>query len=347
MSTNSYLKAGINLKAAETFVSGISQIAKNTFNENVIGGIGGFAGLFRLPANYRKPVLVACTDGVGSKLKLAYQNNYFDFIGQDLVAMCVNDLLCAGAKPLFFLDYLATEKLDPEKALIIADSIAKACKLCNMPLLGGETAELPGMLPEKGYELAGFSVGIVEEDLILNPLNCTEKDVLIGLPSSGVHSNGYSLIRSVLENNKNLDLKKVYNQYALENSLLEEIMKPTKIYHSIVQDILPKVKAMAHITGGGLPENLPRAFNKKNLKAIIQKDSWDILPIFKFLQSEGNIDPAEMLKVFNLGLGLVLIVSPENKADVFATLDSFNEKYFEIGYLEHKITEKEPDLLFI
>ena len=178
-------------------------------------------------------------------------------------------------------------------------------------------------------------------------LNCTEKDVLIGLPSSGVHSNGYSLIRSVLENNKNLDLKKVYNQYALENSLLEEIMKPTKIYHSIVQDILSKVKAMAHITGGGLPENLPRAFNKKNLKAIIQKDSWDILPIFKFLQSEGNIDPAEMLKVFNLGLGLVLIVSPENKADVFATLDSFNEKYFEIGYLEHKITEKEPDLLFI
>ncbi len=343
--SNSYLQAGINLKAAEAFVGGISQIAKNTFNQNVIGGIGGFAGLFRLPINYQKPVLVACTDGVGSKLKLAYQNNYFDFIGQDLVAMCVNDLLCTGAKPLFFLDYLATEKLDPEKALIIAKSIAKACNLCDMPLLGGETAELPGMLPEKGYELAGFSVGIVEEDLILNPLNCAENDILIGLPSSGVHSNGYSLIRSILENNKNLDLKKTYTEYALKVSLLEEIMEPTKIYYSVVENILPKVKAMAHITGGGLPENLPRAFDKKKLKAIIKKDSWNTLPIFKFLQAEGNISEDEMLKVFNLGLGLVLIVSPENKADIYAKLDNLNEKYFEIGHLQKKSTEQEPDLL--
>ncbi|MDX1919473.1 MAG: phosphoribosylformylglycinamidine cyclo-ligase [Candidatus Caenarcaniphilales bacterium] len=326
----SYLKSGVNIDEADSFVSELSKHAAKTFNNNVINGLGGFAGLFRLPQGLSNPVLVACTDGVGSKLKLAYENKKLENIGQDLVAMCLNDLLCSGAKPLFFLDYLATAKLDKEEALAIAKSIVKACQENDTVLLGGETAELPGMLPPKGYELAGFSVGIVEEEKILQANNCSEGDILLALPSSGLHSNGYSLVRSIIENNS-LDLAS--NHGIFKSSLLYEVLLPTKIYTKAVNGILDKVNAIAHITGGGLYENLPRVF-PKSLKAFINKDSWQVPAIFTFLQKHGNVDEQEMFRVFNMGIGLVLFVSKSNKDIVTTHLKSLNEDYYELGYLE-------------
>jgi phosphoribosylformylglycinamidine cyclo-ligase len=339
---STYLQAGVNLNAASQFVHGISKIAADTFNEQVLGGIGGFAGLYRLPTGYTKPILVACTDGVGSKLKLAYENNKLETIGQDLVAMCVNDLLCSGAKPLFFLDYLATESLNPEQALVIAASIGKACKESGAVLLGGETAELPGMLPSKAYELAGFTVGIVDEDKILNPQNTSEGDILIAIPSSGVHSNGYSLVRSVIKNN-NLDLNKIYT--GLTETLIDEILKPTALYTKLIDPIMGNIKAISHITGGGLPENLPRSFNK-TLKAEIQKGSWQIPPIFELLQSKGNISEEEMFKVFNMGIGLVLIVEPSQRDIICQYLEDQKQTYSIIGRLTAR-NEASEQIIFV
>jgi phosphoribosylformylglycinamidine cyclo-ligase len=338
-----YSQAGVNLEAANDFVQGIKKIASPTNNSQVINGIGGFAGLFRIPKGYENPVLVACTDGVGTKLKIAYESGKLEGIGQDLVAMCVNDLLCTGAKPLFFLDYLATGKLDSTQALIIANSIAQACLESGSVLLGGETAELPGMLPPKGYELAGFSVGIVEENKILNP-DCTEEgDLLIGIPSSGVHSNGYSLIHSIIQKS-NLDLQKTYSGFS--RPLVDELLEPTKIYTKTIQPILDKVKAIAHITGGGLPENLPRALNK-SLKAKIKLNSWTIPQIFNFIQEQGSVEESEMFKVFNMGIGLVLIVSPVEIQAVRNYLNEANQEFYELGYLEKKnnLDESSVDLV--
>lgn len=339
---NTYFQSGVNLEAASDFVSGVSQIAKRTFNSSVIGGIGGFAGLFKLPNNYQSPVLVACTDGVGTKLKLAYENNYLKYIGQDLVAMCLNDLLCTGAKPLFFLDYLATENLKPSQALLIAESIAQACTECQTVLLGGETAELPNMLPSNAYELAGFAVGLVEEKQILKPDKAAEGDILIALPSSGAHSNGYSLIRAIIEK-QNLNLNQIYANF--DACLLEEIMKPTYLYQSVLDQVLPKIKSMAHITGGGLPENLPRAFDANNLMAIVQKKSWQIPNLFNFLQEQGQIEEDEMFKVFNMGIGLVLIISPTEKKNICDHLRNKNQAYFEIGHLVKKANSEFPSFI--
>ncbi len=339
---STYSASGVNLDAAYSFIQGVSRIAKKTYNSSVIGGIGGFAGLYKLPSGYQNPVLVACTDGVGTKLKLAYENNYLENIGQDLVAMCVNDLLCAGAKPLFFLDYLATESLEPEEALVIAESIGKACEYADCVLLGGETAELPGMLPEHGYELAGFTVGIVEEANILNSQNTTEGDLLIALPSSGVHSNGYSLVRSIISD-ADLDLQKTYEGF--QNPLIEELLVPTIIYTKLLQPIMSRVKTVAHITGGGLPENLPRAYTD-NLQAVIDTAAWEPPQIFKFLQSAGSVDTQEMFKVFNMGIGLVLIISPSERDTICHYLNEQKQIFYEIGRLSLKASESSPSLVF-
>jgi phosphoribosylformylglycinamidine cyclo-ligase len=339
---SSYLEAGVSLAEAEKFVKGISKLAAGTFNQNTLSGIGGFAGLFKLPLGYQKPVLVGCTDGVGTKLKLAYEHNQLQTIGQDLVAMCVNDLLCSGAKPLFFLDYLATENLKADQALIIAKSIADACYECGAVLLGGETAELPGMLPTNAYELAGFSVGIVEEDQILSPANTAPGDILLALPASGLHSNGYSLVRSIVKK-ADLDLHKTYAGFNV--SLLEEILKPTTIYTKTVQPILSKVKALAHITGGGLPENLPRVF-AKNLQARINKAAWNPSHIFNFLAQQGQVSEDEMFNVFNMGIGLVLIISGSEKDYICKYLNKNQQVFYEIGELISKTSVDAPNLTF-
>ncbi|HEY9886471.1 MAG TPA: phosphoribosylformylglycinamidine cyclo-ligase [Vampirovibrionales bacterium] len=301
---NLYTEAGVNIEEGNSFIEGLKTLPSNS-SENVISGIGGFAGLYKLPVGYKKPVLVSCTDGVGSKLKLAYENNKLQGVGQDLVAMCVNDLLCCGARPLYFLDYLATEKLKKEEALIIANSIAQACVDSEMTLLGGETAELPGMLPPNGYELAGFATGVVEEDEILSAKNVQEGDVLLGLESSGFHSNGYSLVRKVIEEN-HLDLGK--NYFGAQETLIDALLTPTELYTSRVLPILQHIKVAAHITGGGLLENIPRVL-PSNLAVEINSKSWEPSEIFSFFQSTGNISTEEMFRVFNMGIGFVLIAS--------------------------------------
>ncbi|MDJ0625368.1 MAG: phosphoribosylformylglycinamidine cyclo-ligase [Candidatus Caenarcaniphilales bacterium] len=336
-----YQQSGVNLQDADSLVKDIGSSAKATFNKNTLTSIGGFAGLYKLPEGYKKPVLVGCTDGVGSKLKIAYENNSLEHIGQDLVAMCVNDLLCVGARPLYFLDYLATEKLDKETSLKIINSIARACKESNMALLGGETAELPGMLQKNAYELAGFCNGVVEEEKILNPENTEAGDILLGLPSSGLHSNGYSLVRYIIEK-QNLDLEKNYN---LDNSLIDELLRPTEIYVSTILPIIEKIKSLAHITGGGIEGNLPRAISK-DLYASVNKSSWIIHKIFDFLQKEGGVAVEEMYKVFNMGLGMILVVSPFDKDTVCDYFKQNNKKYFEIGHLKTRTSVDKNAVVF-
>jgi phosphoribosylformylglycinamidine cyclo-ligase len=335
-----YLNSGVNLLEADSFVKLISKAAQQTFNENVLGGIGSFAGFFRLPTGYSKPVLVACTDGVGSKLKIAYENKMLDTVGQDLVAMCVNDLICCGAKPLFFLDYLATDELKAEDAIKIAGKIADCCKDNDCVLLGGETAELPGMLKPSSYELAGFAVGIVDEDKMLGPSKVNDGDYLIALPSSGLHSNGYSLVRSVLKKFA-FNLNECYS--GSSKTLLEELLEPTLIYANVVQKVSEYVNSIAHITGGGLIENLPRALRKEQ-SALIKKGSWPITEIFEFLQRAGEIQEDEMYKVFNMGVGMVLVVSEENKIKVEKILTENGQSFYTIGNVVKKATDNSPAL---
>ncbi|MCY7277934.1 MAG: phosphoribosylformylglycinamidine cyclo-ligase [Phormidesmis sp. CAN_BIN44] len=315
-----YREAGVDVEAGRAFVDRISSLIKRTHRPEVMGGIGGFSGLFQLPAGYREPVLVSGTDGVGTKLKLAHTLDRHDTVGVDLVAMCVNDVLTCGAEPLFFLDYLATGRLQPEQLAEVVSGIVQGCELAGCALLGGETAEMPGFYQTNEYDLAGFCVGIVEKSLVLDGSQVQVGDVAIGLPSSGVHSNGFSLVRKIVSD-RGFHWSDQPEMLA-GKSLGEVLLTPTHIY---VKPILAALKAeipihgMAHITGGGLPENLPRCL-QKDQTIEVNPNSWDVLPIFKWLATEGNVSPTDMLNTFNMGIGFVVIVPPDR---VTQTLDFF------------------------
>lgn len=306
-----YKDAGVDKEAGYKEVKLIKDVVKSTHIDGVLNDIGGFSGMFELgKLGLKNPVLVSGTDGVGSKVQIAQLLNVHDTIGQDCVAMCVNDILCQGAKPIIFLDYIATGKLVPEKMADIVKGVADGCILSGSALLGGETAEMPGIYKDEDYDLAGFSVGVVEKDKIINGQSIEEGDVLLGLPSSGIHSNGYSLVRKIVFDLKNLDLNEKID--SLGKTLGEELLTPTKIYVKDVYPLIEKyeIKGISHITGGGIYENLPRVL-PDGLGAEIDMTSVDVPEIFKLLQKWGNVDSKEMYGTFNMGIGMILIVSYE------------------------------------
>ena len=320
MSKLTYKDSGVDISKGNELVEKIKPIAKSTAISGVLSGLGGFGAGFELPTGYKKPVLISGTDGVGTKLKVAEMLNKHDTIGIDLVAMCVNDLIVAGAKPLFFLDYYATSKLNNNIAIDVIQGIADGCKLANCALIGGETAEMPGMYQGEEYDLAGFCVGIVEKDKIIDGSNVVSGDSIIALGSSGPHSNGYSLIRKVLT------LKSPTTKQ------LEELLEPTKIYVESILKLLElvEVKAISHITGGGLLENIPRVL-PNNVDAEINTKSWKIPNIFNFLQNAGNIDDKEMFRVLNCGVGMVVVVDDKNTDLVIKSLKNSGENAWKIG----------------
>ncbi|MCU7958764.1 MAG: phosphoribosylformylglycinamidine cyclo-ligase [gamma proteobacterium symbiont of Bathyaustriella thionipta] len=330
-SSLSYRDAGVDIDAGNTLVERIKPVVKDTFRPGVLSSIGGFGALFELPVqDYKNPVLVSGTDGVGTKLKLALQLQRHDSIGIDLVAMCVNDIIVAGAEPLFFLDYYATGKLDIDVAQDVIKGIAKGCKLSGAALTGGETAEMPGIYAGSDYDLAGFAVGIVEKSRLLNPANVRPGDVLLGLASSGPHSNGYSLIRKVLEISA-ADLQQPLGKQTLGDALIA----PTRIYVKSLLSLLKQqpVRALAHITGGGLPENLPRVL-PDGCKAVINTASWQRPEVFNWLAEQGQIENFEMLRTFNCGIGMVVCVAPEVADTASQLLQQAGEQVFHLGQIE-------------
>lgn len=321
--SNSYKEAGVDVTAGYESVELIKADVKRTSIPGVLGGIGGFGGLFAPDlTGYEKPVLISGTDGVGTKLKLAFLMDKHDTIGIDCVAMCVNDVVCAGAKPLFFLDYIACGKNYPEKIAQIVKGIADGCVESGCALVGGETAEHPGMMPVDDYDLAGFTVGIVDEKDILDKSNVKEGDVVIGLASTGVHSNGFSLVRKVFDID-NADVLGLYQEELGGKTLGETLLTPTQLYVKPVLSLLEKVKvkSISHITGGGFYENLPRAYGE-DLNCHIHKGTWEVLPIFNLLQEKGNISEHDMFNTYNMGIGMAVIVDP---SDVDATLACMKE----------------------
>ncbi|EOU2005191.1 phosphoribosylformylglycinamidine cyclo-ligase [Clostridium perfringens] len=320
-----YKEAGVNIEEGYRSVKLIKEYAKKTMSEYVLNGLGSFAGMVELPEGYKKPVLVSGTDGVGTKLDIACKKRKFDTVGIDCVAMCVNDILCHGAKPLFFLDYIACGKLEAEVSSDLVKGVAEGCIKSQCSLIGGETAEMPGMYKEGDYDIAGFAVGIVDKDKIINGKDIKSGDKLIGIASSGVHSNGYSLIRKVF---KNLD--EDFNGKAI----WEELLTPTKIYVKPVLSLLEKfnIKGMAHVTGGGFYENLPRMLSEEGLSIVINKNSYEIPEIFKKLMELG-VKEEEMYNTFNMGIGFVLCVEEDEVEDVLKELSKQGEKAFEIGYI--------------
>jgi phosphoribosylformylglycinamidine cyclo-ligase (EC 6.3.3.1) len=309
-----YRQAGVDVEAGRAFVRRIREMVGSTHRPEVMGGIGGFSGLFQLPTGYREPVLVAGTDGVGTKLKLAHQCDRHDTVGIDLVAMCVNDVLTCGAEPLFFLDYLATGKLDEDQLAAVVAGITKGCKQAGCALLGGETAEMPGFYLPGEYDLAGFCVGLVEKSQILDGAQVQIGDVAIALPSSGIHSNGFSLVRKIVEQ-AGLELSESLPELGTA-SLGEVLLTPTRIY---VAPVLAALRAglpihgMAHITGGGLPENLPRCLGEGQ-SVHVDPTSWEVPPLFTWLESAGSVARPEMFNTFNMGIGFVVLV-PSDRAD--------------------------------
>ena len=327
----SYRDAGVDIDAGNALIDRIRPHAKRTLRPGVLGGLGGFGALFEIPLDrYQQPVLVSGTDGVGTKLKLAMMMNKHDTIGIDLVAMCVNDLVVAGAEPLFFLDYYATGQLNLEAAADVIKGIADGCELSGAALSGGETAEMPGMYEGDDYDLAGFCVGVVEKNKIIDGSKVAAGDVLIGLASSGPHSNGYSLIRKVIEVS-GADLGEDFHGQPLGEVLLE----PTRIYVKSLLQLFEKVDvhALAHITGGGLPENLPRVM-ADGTRAIIDASSWQRPPVFEWLQEKGNIAESEMYRTFNNGIGMVICVSAGDANDALELLNTAGENASIIGRIE-------------
>ena len=311
----SYKDAGVDIDAGNSFVEAIKPFVRATRTPNVIGGIGSFSGAVRLPAGYEKPAILGATDGVGTKLRLAIDAHKFDGVGRDLVAMCVNDLICNFATPLFFLDYYATAKLEIEDAKAVVKSIAEGCQLAGCALIGGETAEMPSMYETGDFDLAGFAVGIAEEDEIDRAKFVQEGDVLVALPSSGLHSNGFSLARKVVAE---LGLK--FNEPVAGRTLINTLLEPTRIYVRDFLNLKDKISALAHITGGGIVENLPRVF-PDGLGAKVQKSAIKTPEIFNIIAQK--VDPAEMMRTFNMGVGLVLVVPKQNADFVLANSDSY------------------------
>ncbi len=327
----SYRDAGVDIDTGNALIERIKPIVKNTFRPGVLSGLGGFGALFELPIDrYKQPILVSGTDGVGTKLKLALELNKHDTIGIDLVAMCVNDIIVTGAEPLYFLDYYATAHLELDIATDVIKGIAEGCKQAGAALTGGETAEMPGMYSDGDYDLAGFCVGIVEKSKIIEPSHVQSGDVLIGLASTGPHSNGYSLIRKILEVSK-ADL----NQIIDGKTLGEALLTPTRIYVKSLLALIEKidVHAMAHITGGGLPENLPRVL-PEGTKAIVDAKSWQRPVLFDWLQQNGNVEEPEMLRTFNCGVGMVVCIAEADADQTIALLNSHGEKAWRLGHIE-------------
>ncbi len=316
MATVSYKDAGVDIDAGNQFVENIKPYVKSTMIPGVLGGIGSFAGAFELPSGYKKPVILSGTDGVGTKLKLAIDAKKFDTVGIDLVAMCSNDLLCNFGEPLFFLDYYATAKLDVNEATQVVKGIAEGCIRSECALVGGETAEMPGMYKEGDFDLAGFCVGIAEKDELNRIDKIKAGDTLIALPSSGVHSNGFSLVRKLLLEKLGMSLDDDFQGKLLKDVLLE----PTRIYVKEFKKNKDKINALAHITGGGITENLPRVL-PDNLKAVVKRADVRVLPIFEFMGQ--HVELEEMYRTFNMGVGMVLVVSSENVDSVLANTDGY------------------------
>jgi phosphoribosylformylglycinamidine cyclo-ligase len=333
----SYKDAGVNIDAGNALVERIKGVSRRTARPEVMGGLGGFGALCEIPTGYKEPVLVSGTDGVGTKLRLAMDTGIHNTIGIDLVAMCVNDLVVAGAEPLFFLDYYATGSLNVDTAADVVEGIGRGCELAGCALVGGETAEMPGMYEGEDYDLAGFCVGVVEKSAIIDGSTVREGDVLLGMGSSGPHSNGYSLVRKILEVS-GADL----SQPLGETTLGEALMAPTTIYVKALLTLfeaLP-VKALSHITGGGLLENLPRVLPKA-CKASIDTGSWQWPEIFNWLQQQGNVDTREMYRTFNCGVGMVLCVAPGDSERALEILRAAGHDAWQIGRISAGESEVE------
>ena len=337
----SYRDAGVDIDAGDALVEAIKPFAKRTLRPEVLTGIGGFGALVEISKNFKNPVLVSGTDGVGTKLKLAFEWNKHDTVGVDLVAMSVNDILVQGAEPLFFLDYFACGKLDVPTATQVIKGIAFGCEQAGCALIGGETAEMPGMYPPGEYDLAGFAVGVVEKENIIDGKSIAAGDVVLGLASSGAHSNGFSLIRKIIERAKpNLDAD------FHGKTFREAILAPTRIYVKPMLELMKqvKVKGVAHITGGGLTENIPRIL-QDGLTAIIQKKTWPRPPLFTWLKEQGNVAESEMHRVFNCGVGMVLVVDKNDAAAAMDLLANQGETVWSIGTIEKQTTGQAPTIV--
>lgn len=318
--TDPYAKAGVNIQKGNELVESIKASVNRTHDRRVLGGIGGFAGLFQLGSRYKNPILVGCTDGVGTKVALSQAHNTMHLIGQDLVAMCVNDMVTCGAEPLFFLDYFAASKLEPKSTAKIVKGIANACEKSSCALLGGETAEMPGHYAKDNFDLAGFSVGVVEKTKLIDGKSIRSGHILLGVESSGPHSNGYSLIRSILK------------KHTAPDSIMRTLLKPTHLYPTPILELIKKtnVKGMAHITGGGLTENIPRIL-KKGLIADVNLSSWKFPKAFQWLQEKGKISQSDMLRIFNCGIGMVCILDKAEVEKAKKVLSAHKLRTFEIG----------------
>lgn len=320
-----YKEAGVNIEEGYRSVKLIKEYASRTISDYVLNGLGSFAGMVELPEGYKKPVLVSGTDGIGTKLDIAFKTKKYDTVGIDCVAMCVNDILCHGAKPLFFLDYIACGKLEAEVAADLVKGVSEGCIQGDCALVGGETAEMPGFYRDGEYDMAGFAVGIVDKDKIINGKNIKEGDKLIGIASSGLHSNGYSLVRKLFEDlNEDLGGKEAW----------KTLITPTKIYVKPILKLLEsfEIKGMAHITGGGFIENIPRMFNGENFTAVIKKDSYPLPLIFEKIIEKG-VDKEHMYNTFNMGIGFVLCVNEADAEPITKVLIEMGEKAYDIGYV--------------
>ena len=335
-----YRDAGVDIDAGNLSVKLIKDSVKATYRPEVLGDLGGFGGLFAMSTKYKEPVLVSGTDGVGTKLRLAFILDKHDTIGQDAVAMCVNDILVQGAEPLFFLDYLAVGKLEPEQVADVVKGVANACKESGCALIGGETAEMAGFYAEGEYDIAGFAVGAVEKSKIINSEKVKAGDVILGLPSSGVHSNGYSLVRKIVFDVKGFKGDEYIDE--LGKTIGEELLTPTRLYPKSCLPLIEKfdIHGMVHVTGGGYYENIPRAL-PEDMGAEIDATSWPVPPIFKLLKEWGNVDWHEMYRTFNMGIGMIIIASADEAEKIKADLQSRNEAVYEIG----KVTQGSHEVI--
>lgn len=341
-----YREAGVDIEAGDKFVDRIKPLVRSTFRPEVLTDLGGFGGLFGLRSDkYKEPVLVSGTDGVGTKLKLAFMMDRHDTVGIDLVAMCVNDIAVSGAEPLFFLDYFATGKLSVEKAQEVVKGIAEGCRQAGCALIGGETAEMPSMYADGEYDLAGFAVGVVEKGKLVDGKTITAGDAIIGLASTGLHSNGYSLARRVLFDQAKLSTESQLPE--LDRSLGEVLLAPTRIYAKQILSLIQEcpIKGIAHITGGGITENLPRVF-PEGVGAKISRKAWPVPPIFDVMSRLGSVNREEMYRVFNMGIGLMLVVPPDSVADVLAQAAALGDRGWRIGEMVFS-GEKEPEVEYV
>jgi phosphoribosylformylglycinamidine cyclo-ligase len=326
-----YADAGVDIERANRTKQRIKYLAHRTFNKNVLSEIGGYGGLFQVDRKkFKDPILVSSVDGVGTKLKVAFEMNLHHTVGGDLVNHCVNDIAVQGATPMFFMDYLAVGKLDPEVAEKVVSGVAEACKHNGCALIGGETAEMPGFYPPDEYDLAGFIVGVVERDRVLTGKAVEVGDILLGLPSTGLHTNGYSLARKLLFANAGYSPETYVNE--IKGKVGNELMKQHRSYWPVLRRLLDAetISAMAHITGGGITDNLPRVL-PKGTGAIVEIGTWPVLPIFEHMQKLGNIEPAEMMRTFNMGIGMVLVISPKKFKKTQSVLERIGEKSYVIG----------------